>query len=103
MKRKYVIEKPRVPKIYAYTDAEKLVKPWTGRRASGHGCLKVGYTTEAIAAIRVKAAQGAMGPEGDKWKIVVEELAQRDDGQYFNDHAVHDYLENKMGVQRLKG
>ena len=103
MKHKYVIDKPRAPKIYAYTDAEKLAKPWAGRRANGHGCLKVGYTTEAIAARRVKAAQGAMGPEGDNWIVVVEELAQRDDGQYFNDHAVHEYLEEKMGVQRLKG
>lgn len=93
----------QTPKIYAYTDPNQSTKPWTGRRAAGRGRLKVGYTAEAIAAIRVKLAHGAMGPDGHVWTIVIEEPAQRDDGQYFNDHAVHHYLEEKMGIQRLQG
>ena len=103
MRTKQLLERTPVPRVYAFTKPAESTQPWSGKRISGRGRLKVGYTTELVAAIRVKAAQGVMGPEGDKWVVVVDELAQRDDGQYFNDHAVHDYLENKMGVQRLKG
>ena len=51
----------------------------------------------------MKAIHGVKGPAGISWTIVVEESAQRDDGQYFNDHAVHEYLEKKLGAQRLEG
>jgi hypothetical protein len=77
--------------------------PWKGKRANGVGRLKVGYTSQKTAEERVAEIHGVKGPEGIRWTIVVDELAQRDDGQYFNDHAVHDYLENKMGIHHLDG
>ena len=97
------IESPTTPKIYAYFDEAESSKPWLGKRPAGRGRLKVGYTTSARAIDRVKAIHGVKGPAGISWTIVVEEVAQRNDGQYFNDHAVHEYLEKKMGVQRLEG
>ena len=90
------------PHVYAYFDHGQEQLPWTGKRHGGHGRLKVGYTIKKVAD-RVKEIHGVKGPAGVSWTIVVDELAQRDDGQYFNDHAVHDYLEKKMGVHHLDG
>ena len=90
------------PRIYAYFEHGQESVTWTGKRPIGHGRLKVGYTTKKVTD-RVKEIHGVKGPDGASWTIVVDELAQREDGQYFNDHAVHEYLESKMGVQRLEG
>ena len=97
------IQRAAAPLVYAYQENTDAEVPWSGKRPGGRGRLKVGYTQRASAFMRVNEIHGVDGPEGISWTILVEEPAQRDDGQYFNDHVVHDYLENKMGVQRLKG
>ena len=101
-RQNYLIRGSR-PVIYAYLENHESGIPWSGKRPNGAGRLKVGFTSQQTAADRVAEIHGVKGPVGASWTIVVDELAQREDGQYFNDHAVHAYLENKMGVQRLQG
>jgi hypothetical protein len=79
------------PKIYAYWE-----------RATGPGLLKVGFTTRATAAERVSEQHGVKGPDGQSWKIVVEETASRNDGSFFMDHDVHRALA-AAGLERREG
>ena len=70
-----------IPRIYAYTDE------------SYPDMLKVGYTTKT-AAERVKEQYPIKTPR-QTWKIVLDEIATREDGTYFTDHELHKRLEQK--------
>ncbi|UNU74248.1 GIY-YIG nuclease family protein [Moraxella nasovis] len=76
------------PRIYAYTD-ERF-----------DGCIKVGYTTKT--ALERVQAQYPIATPRQSWRIVFDELAVRDDGTTFSDHAIHQAL-IKMGFDRPNG
>lgn len=78
------------PKIYAYTDKAYV------------GLLKIGYT---IVEVRKRVAeQYPTKRPGDSlpYEIVFEESAMREDGTYFDDHAVHRLL-IKKGIKGKGG
>ena len=70
-----------IPRIYAYSDE------------SYPDMLKIGYTTKT-AAERVKEQYPIKTPR-QTWKIVLDEIATREDGTYFTDHELHKRLEQK--------
>ena len=76
------------PKIYAYEDVRY------------QGCLKVGYTTKSVQE-RV-AAQYPVNLPSQSYKVVLDEIAMRDDGSFFMDHDVHRVLIRK-NITRLEG
>lgn len=78
----------RIPRIYAYTDSRYP------------GCLKIGYTTKT-AEERVRAQYPVKTPT-QTWAIVLDELALREDGSSFNDHAVHKVMK-RSGIRRVEG
>lgn len=55
------------------------------------GCLKVGQTTQDVNS-RIKQSQGVAQV---KYKLEVDESAERDDGTFFRDSAVRDRLKQK--------
>ncbi|MBU1167539.1 GIY-YIG nuclease family protein [Patescibacteria group bacterium] len=77
------------PAIYAYTD---VAYP---------GLLKIGYTT-VDARKRIAEQYPTKRPGKLPYEIVFEESAIRNDGTYFDDHAVHRLLVKK-GVKRKGG
>ena len=82
--------KPEInPKIYAYTDK------------SYEGLLKIGYTAVDVKK-RVAEQYPTKRPGDLPYRIVFEESAVRNDGSYFDDHAVHKYL-MKKSVKRKGG
>ena len=56
------------------------------------GCLKVGQTTQKDVNVRIKQSQG-VAPV--KYKLEVDELAEREDGTVFRDSAVRERLKAK--------
>ncbi|MFH1994362.1 MAG: GIY-YIG nuclease family protein, partial [Nitrospinota bacterium] len=72
------------PTIYAYEDTNPQYK----------GLLKVGYTT-VDAQRRVAQQYPTLRPGVLPYKIVFEESAMRDDGSFFTDREVHQYLRRK--------
>jgi hypothetical protein len=76
------------PRIYAYEDSRYK------------GCLKVGFTTKKVQE-RV-AAQYPVNLPSQSHKIVLDEIAIRDDGSFFTDHDVHRVLTRK-NINRLDG
>ncbi len=78
----------KIPRIYAYSD-ERF-----------EGCLKVGYTTR-LAEERVREQYPTKTPH-QSWKILLDEIAIRDDGTHFDDHAIHRQLEKK-GIIKESG
>lgn len=76
------------PKIYAYEDSRYK------------GCLKVGYTTKSVQE-RV-AAQYPVNLPSQSYKVVLDEIAMREDGTFFMDHDVHRVLIRK-NITRLEG
>jgi hypothetical protein len=76
------------PRVYAYED---------GRFK---GCLKVGYTTKSVQD-RVAAQYPVLLPN-QSYKIVLDEIAVRDDSSFFTDHDVHKVLSRKK-IKRLEG
>jgi hypothetical protein len=76
------------PRVYAYEDSRF------------EGCLKVGYTTKS-AQERVAAQYPVLLPN-QSYKIVLDEIAVRDDSSFFTDHDVHKVLSRKK-IKRLEG
>lgn len=76
------------PRIYAYEDSRF------------NGCLKVGYTTKSVQE-RVAAQYPVLLPN-QSYKIVLDEIAIREDGSFFTDHDVHRVLSKKK-IKRLEG
>lgn len=70
------------PAIYAYSDTDPNHK----------GILKVGYTAKDVEQ-RVREQFPVLQPEKKPYKIEFAESAMRDDGTFFLDHPVHDWLE----------
>ena len=76
------------PRIYAYEDSRFK------------GCLKVGYTTKS-AQDRVAAQYPVLLPN-QSYRIILDEIAVRDDASFFTDHDVHKVLSRKK-IKRLEG
>jgi hypothetical protein len=76
------------PRIYAYEDNRFP------------NCLKVGYTTKRVHE-RV-AAQYPVNLPSQSYKILLDEVAIREDGTFFMDHDVHKVL-IKNKINRLEG
>ena len=76
------------PKIYAYEDIRY------------QGCLKVGYTTKTVKE-RVEA-QYPVNLPSQSYKILLDEIAIRNDGSFFTDHDIHKVLIRKK-VNRVEG
>jgi len=91
-----------LPKIYAYTEDKYATMPWTRRHTSGHGLLKVGYTSRENVAARVWEQYPTKRPEEKPFSVVVEESAETISGAYFMDHQVHKEL-LRMGAKRVRG
>lgn len=70
------------PQIYAYSDK------------AYPGMLKVGYTTKNVQE-RVAEQYPTLRPGEPTYKIVFEESTIREDGTYFDDHAVHKLLKSQ--------
>lgn len=77
-----------IPKIYAYSDTRYP------------NCLKIGYTVKSVDE-RVKDQYPVIVPH-QSYKIELEELAIRDDGTFFMDHAIHNRLKNR-GIREVAG
>jgi hypothetical protein len=77
-------EKPEARlRIYAWSTEE--IKKY-------EGCLKVGQTTQKDVNVRIRQSQG-VAPV--KYKLEVDESAEREDGNVFRDSAVRDRLKAK--------
>lgn len=76
------------PRIYAYEDSRF------------NNALKVGYTSRSVQE-RVAAQYPVLLPN-QSYKIVLDELAIRDDGSFFTDHDVHKVLARKK-IKRIEG
>ncbi|WOC50955.1 hypothetical protein BPO_0308 [Bergeyella porcorum] len=84
-----MFQEQRIPRIYAYTDTRF------------EGMLKVGYT-ERKAEERVRQQMESVKLPSQSWKIELDEIALREDGSFFDDHAIHRQLK-KMGVIQDQG
>lgn len=89
---------PDVPRrIYAYTIVGKDEVPWTRMVGStaipGKGQIKVGETTKATARERIYEQLGTAYPNLAGVEILLDVLANREDGTYFGDRAAHRALE----------
>ena len=82
------IQPKNIPKIYAYADT----------RFSG--CLKIGYTERDVAQ-RVAEQYPVKLPQ-QSYEIVFNETALRDNGTFFDDHAIHKRL-SAQGLMRENG
>lgn len=95
---------PGTPRrIYAYTVVGRDSTPWTrtvgGTTISGIGHIKVGETTKPTARERIKQQLNTAFPGLVGVDIKLDLLADRPDGSYFRDHAVHKALE-AQGIRR---
>lgn len=75
------------PKIYAYEDSNPKLK----------GLLKIGFTTIDVQK-RVAQQYPIIRPGELPYRILVNELAIRNDGSTFVDHDVHRYLKKKKFI-----
>lgn len=82
------IQPKNIPKIYAYTDT----------RFSG--CLKIGYTERDV--VQRVAEQYPVKLPQRSYEIVFNETAMRDNGTFFDDHAIHKRL-SAQGMMRENG
>lgn len=93
-------------RIYAYTVVGKDDEAWTrtvgSSQISGKGLIKVGETTLVTAQARIKQQLGTAYPKLKGVTILLDESANRPDGTYFRDHAVHRALRD-TGVRRVGG
>ncbi len=85
----------RIPKIYAYSYGEYLVKTWEHRSGDGKGWMKIGYTTKENVMERIQEQTGASVPI--KITLLLEEIAVTDDGQSFRDTDIHQQLISNGG------
>jgi hypothetical protein len=76
------------PRVYAYEDSRF------------EGCLKVGYTTKSVQE-RVAAQYPVLLPN-QSYKIILDEMAVRDDASFFTDHDIHKVLSRKK-IKRIEG
>lgn len=76
------------PRVYAYEDSRF------------EGCLKVGYTTKSVQE-RVAAQYPVLLPN-QSYKIILDEIAIRDDASFFTDHDIHKVLSRKK-IKRIEG
>lgn len=98
---------PSVPRrIYAYTVVGKDTAPWTrtigSTSKSGTGQIKVGETTKPTAKQRIHQQLGTAYPKLEGVDIMLDVPANRDDGTYFRDYAVHRAL-HAAGIRRVAG
>lgn len=98
---------PRTPRrIYAYTIPEKDKQRWTrtsgATATSGIGLIKVGETTKPTAKVRIKQQLGTAYPDLQGVSILLDDPAERNDGTFFRDHAVHRALA-AQGIRRVGG
>lgn len=93
-------------RVYVYTVVGKDSVPWErtegSRLVKGTGLLKVGETTKATAKARVKQQLNTAYPGLKGVSILLDELAERNDGTEFSDHDVHAALV-AMGISRVGG
>lgn len=93
-------------RIYAYTVVGKDDVPWertVGQtHIDGRGLIKVGQTTKGSARERIKQQLGTAYPNLAGVEILLDEVATREDGSSFSDHAVHDVLV-RQGIVRPEG
>lgn len=95
-----ILSTNKIPKIYVYTEPQYENTAWQGKR-TGKGLLKVGYTTNSVQK-RIAEQFGTNKPIDKPFKILLEEIAIRNDGTFFTDKNVHNLLE-KSGAYRFKG
>ena len=92
------------PKIYCYTTPQFSKTKWTSD-SKQKGLIKVGYTKGSVFE-RVKGQEEATKkPVKNPFEILHEELAIKDNGEYFKDNGkggVHEVLE-KNGIKRVRG
>ncbi len=98
---------PPVPsRVYAYTVPGKDTQAWTRTVGStshtGAGLIKVGWTEKQTTRDRIKQQLNTAYPNLEGIQILLDEEAQRPDGSYFRDHAVHRALEAN-GIRRVGG
>ena len=74
-------------------DARLRIYAWSTKEINKYeGCLKVGQTTNKDVNVRIKQSQG-VAPV--KYKLEIDESAEREDGTVFRDSAVRDRLKAK--------
>lgn len=66
---------------------------------NGRGKYKVGYTGRPDPRVRIKEQTGTVYPGGEGIVILLDEIATREDGTSFDDHAVHKILD-RAGISR---
>jgi hypothetical protein len=74
-------------------DARLRIYAWSTKEIKKYdGCLKVGQTTQKDVNVRIKQSQG-VAPV--KYKLEIDESAEREDGTVFRDSAVRERLKAK--------
>lgn len=82
---------PAVPRIYAYSDPRFA------------GCLKIGFTERNVSA-RMDEHYPTKLPNGAQpYKVILKEVAIRNDGSLFKDHAVHAVLKKHFKDVKHEG
>ena len=77
----------------AKPEARLRIYAWSTKEIKKfEGCLKVGQTTQKDVNVRIKQSQGVAQV---KYKLEVDESAEREDGTVFRDSAVRDRLKAK--------
>ena len=80
----------KYPQIYIYSLEEKYP-----------GCLKIGYTTKKDVKDRINEQFNIEFPEGTKpYELLHYEDAFDEEGNNFDDHAIHNYLKNNNYTHR---
>ena len=98
---------PGTPRrVYAYTvigrDDVKWERTVGHKHVIGKGVIKVGETTKPSAHARIKQQLGTAYPALQGVTILLDKPAQRTDGSFFRDHAVHQALK-AQGIKRAGG
>ena len=74
-------------------EARLRIYAWSTKEINKYeGCLKVGQTTQKDVNVRIRQSQG-VAPV--KYKLEVDESAEREDGTVFRDSAVRERLKAK--------
>ena len=91
-----------VGRIYVYS-APGYDTEWTRTTGAttmhGRGRFKVGYTGRPDPKVRIKEQTGTLYPGGEGIVIHLDEPALKENGEAFDDHAVHRVLDG-IGAQR---
>lgn len=98
---------PQTPlRVYAYTIPGRDGQAWTrtvgSTAVSGVDVIKVGETTKPAAEVRIKQQLGTAYPGLKGVSILLDESAERADGSYFRDRAVHKAMQ-AAGIRRIGG